>query len=454
VTAKQQSRMEWTSRITEDKSFIRISVITIFIFVVLSIAIPLINIPPIEKSEVKPVPQRFAKLILEKKKKIEKPKKKELSEAEKAALQKAEEQRRKRLEEERKKREAERKKREKELKKQREEERKKAEAERKKREAELKKKREEDRKKTEAERKKQDAEQQKKREEDRKKAEAERQRQAVARQKAETERQRQEVARQKAEAERQRQEAARQKAEAERQRQEAVRRRAEAERQRIAAEKRRVAAEKEKGEALAASLFGDLAELPNEPATSTSGNNALIAKKERDASSTTRSNPNVLTSKTAGALRGSGGIDSGQMAQLNVGAGIDATLAGRSTTILEEVDLGVLDGSDIDVDATVTADGQPTRSKRELNMALERKKGRIYKIYQRALRKDPTLGGKVVVKLTILPSGVVESVDIVSSDINVASFLSKLRTLIKGIKFESKDVPTVVVNYPIDFGAL
>jgi len=414
--------MEWSSHVAEDKYFIRICMVTLFVFVALSISIPLVNIPPIEKSTVKPIPQRFAKLILEKKKEIEKPKKKELTEAEKAALKKAEEERRKRLEEERKKREAERKKREEELKKKREEDRKKAEAERKKREAELKKKREQELKKSEA---------------DRKKAEAERKRQEAARKKAETERQRQE--------------AARKKAEAEQQRQEEVRRRVEAERKRVAAEKRRIADEKRKGEALAASLFGDLADLPNEPIKSTSGNNTLIAKTERSAAAKTLSSPNVLTSKTAGSRQGSGGIDTAQMAQLDIGAGIDVALEHRATTTLEEVDLGVLDGNDT---ATVTASGQPIRSKRELNTALERKKGRIYKIYQRALRKDPTLGGKVVLKLTILPTGDVESVEIVSSDIDVDSFLRKLKILIKGIKFPNRDVATVVVNYPIDFGAL
>ncbi|VAW84225.1 Serine/threonine protein phosphatase [hydrothermal vent metagenome] len=424
MTAKQQPQMEWSSHVAEDKYFIRICLVTLFIFIVLSISIPLVNIPPIEKSTVKPIPQRFAKLILEKKKIIEKPKKKELTAAEKAALKKAEEERRKRLEEERKKREAERKKREEELKKKREEDRKKAEAERKKREAELKKKREEDRKKSEAERKK-----------------------------AEAERKRQEAARKKAEIERQRQEIARKKAEAEQQRKEETRRRAEAERKRIAAEKRRIAEEKKKGEALAASLFGDLADLPNEPVTSISGNNALIAKTERGTTAKTLSSPNVLTSKTAGTRQGSGGIDAAKMGQLDIGAGIDVALENRATTILEEVDLGVLDGSDNDA-STVTASGQPIRSKRELNTALERKKGRIYKIYQRALRKDPTLGGKVVLKLTILPTGDVESVEIVSSDIDVDSFLRKLKTLIKSIKFPDRDVSTVVVNYPIDFGAL
>jgi len=433
VTAKQQSQMEWSSHVTEDKYFIRICIVTLIAFVALSIAIPLITIPPIDKSTVKPMPQRFAKLILEKKKEIKKPEKQELTEAEKAALKKAAEERRKRLEEERKKREAERKKREAELKKKREEERKKAEAERKKREAELKKKREEERKKSA---------------EDRKKAEAERKRQEAARKKAEAEQQRQEAARQKAEAERQRQEAAR---EAARQHQAEIRRQAEAERKRVAAEKQRIAEEKRKGEALAASLFGDLADLPNEPIKSTSGNNTLITKTERNAAAETLSSPNVLTSKTAGSRQGSGGIDATQMAQLDIGAGIDVTLENRSTTVIEEVDLGILDGND---SATVTADGRPIRSRRELNTALERKKGRIYKIYQRALRKDPTLGGKVVLRLTILPTGDVESVEIVSSDIDVDSFLRKLKTLIKGIKFPNRNVPTVVVNYPIDFGAL
>ena len=384
----------WLSAFPEDKRFRRIAIYVLLITLVLSIAIPLVHLPPIEKNKNQPVPQRYAKLILEKKKVKKEVKKKELTEAEKEALRKAEEERRKKLEEERKKREE-------ELKKKREEAKKKAEEERKKRE----------------EQRKKELEEQKKRAAEQKKLDEERR-----------------------------------KAEAERQRKEAERRRIEEERRRAEAERQRIAAEKKKGEELAASLFGDLADLSTETPT-TNQQSKLVAANKSTATQQAISSPNLIGSKTASAGKGTGGIDTGRLAQLDTSGGAGAGLEERRVTVVEDVDLGVIDGGASD--SAVTASGKPTRSARELNAKLEASKGRFNKIYQRALRKDPTLGGKVVLKLTILPTGKVEDVEIVSSDIDDKRFLNKLITAVKAINFGSKDnIGKVVASYPLDFGML
>ncbi len=394
-TQSQESKdVTWLSAFPEDKRFRRIVVLVLTLTLVLSVAIPLIHVPPIDKNKNQPIPQRFAKLILEKKILKQEPKKKELTEAEKEALRKAEEERRKKLEEERKKREA-------ELKKKREAAKKKAEEERK--------RLEEQRKKERAEALKRAAEQ--------KKLDAERQRQ-----------------------------------EAERQRKEAERRRAEAERRRIEAERKRIAAEKKKGEELAASLFGDLADLSSEAPAATTATKLVSANKQSTAQQTI-SSPNLLSSKTSTVGKGTSGIDTSKLSRLDTG-GAGSGLETRRATVIEDVDLGVIDPENIS-ESTVNAQGQPTRSARELNTRLEASKGRFNKIYQRALRKDPTIGGKVVLKLTILPSGKVESVEVVSSDIQDKRFLKKLITSVKGINFGAKDnVGKVVATYPIDFGML
>ena len=375
----------WLSAFPEDQRFRRIAILVLTFTLILSIAIPFIYVPPLEKNTSQPLPKRYAKLILEKKK-VE-PKKKELSEAEKEALRKAEEERRKKLEEERKKREE-------ELKKKREEEKKKREEERKRLEEQRKKELEEQRKRT-AEQKKLD--------EERRKAEAER-------------------------------------------------RRIEEERRRAEAERKRVEAEKKKGEELAASLFGDLADLSTEAPTTQQKSKLVSASKETTTSKTI-SSPSLIGSKTAGAGKGTGGIDTARLSQVDTstaGAGLET----RRTTVVEDVDLGVIDGVAGGDDA-VTASGKPTRSARELNAKLEAAKGRFNKIYQRALRKDPTLGGKVVLKITILPSGKVENVEIVSSDIADKNFISKLITAVKGINFGAREnIGKVTASYPLDFGML
>ena len=47
--------------------------------------------------------------------------------------------------------------------------------------------------------------------------------------------------------------------------------------------------------------------------------------------------------------------------------------------------------------------GKASRSREEIEMVFDRSKASIYNLYNRALRSDPALQGKVVVQLTILP---------------------------------------------------
>ncbi len=49
--------------------------------------------------------------------------------------------------------------------------------------------------------------------------------------------------------------------------------------------------------------------------------------------------------------------------------------------------------------------GKASRSIEEIKLVFERNKGAIYAIYNRALREDPSLQGKVVLELKISPSG-------------------------------------------------
>ena len=72
-------------------------------------------------------------------------------------------------------------------------------------------------------------------------------------------------------------------------------------------------------------------------------------------------------------------------------------------------------------------------------------------MYNRALRRDPTLQGKVVLELTIDPSGVVSNCKILSSELNDPDLERKLIQRVKLFKFEAKDVATVTTTKPIDF---
>ena len=91
------------------------------------------------------------------------------------------------------------------------------------------------------------------------------------------------------------------------------------------------------------------------------------------------------------------------------------------------------------------------RSIEEIQMVFDRNKGAIYSVYNRALRQDPALQGKIVLRLTIAPSGKVTRCDVVSSELHDVALEKKISQRIKLFDFGSKDVSQVTINYPIDF---
>ena len=93
-----------------------------------------------------------------------------------------------------------------------------------------------------------------------------------------------------------------------------------------------------------------------------------------------------------------------------------------------------------------------TRSEEEIQAVLDRHKSAIYALYNRELRKDPSLQGKVVVSITIAPSGKVTDCRIEYSELGSEPLKQDLVRLIKGVDFGAKaDVPPVTTKVPIEF---
>jgi periplasmic protein TonB len=100
---------------------------------------------------------------------------------------------------------------------------------------------------------------------------------------------------------------------------------------------------------------------------------------------------------------------------------------------------------------TKSGSGKASRSIEEIKLVFERHKGAIYAIYNRALRDDPSLKGKIVLKLTIAPSGALSNLQLVSSELGSGDLEQKLLTRIRGFDFGAKDVEVMVVTWPVDF---
>jgi TonB family protein len=150
---------------------------------------------------------------------------------------------------------------------------------------------------------------------------------------------------------------------------------------------------------------------------------------------------NIISSKVGGT---SGGINAPTSSGLAAGSG---SLRGIYTTQVKDPNMGASGQG-----ATrAGGSGKASRSADEIALVFTRNKGAIDAMYARALRDNPALQGKVVLELTIAPSGDITAARIVSSDLNDKEFESKLLARIRLFKFEAKDVAALTATKPIDF---
>lgn len=153
-----------------------------------------------------------------------------------------------------------------------------------------------------------------------------------------------------------------------------------------------------------------------------------------------RTERSVIAAKAG---KGSGGISTAAMSR-DTGGG---TLQGRDTTRVTSPVAGIgADGPKV-----VKGGSAPSRSREEIELVFEKNKGAIFALYNRALRQDPTLQGKLVLQLTIESDGAVSSVLVVSSELGDEELERKLVQRVKLFRFEEKDVATVTTTKPIDF---
>jgi TonB family protein len=94
----------------------------------------------------------------------------------------------------------------------------------------------------------------------------------------------------------------------------------------------------------------------------------------------------------------------------------------------------------------------PSRTDEEIQIVFDRHKAGFYRLYNRELRKDPTLQGQMVLRLTIEPDGSVSMCTLQSSDMNAPELAAQVVERVKTINFGAKEgVQALTIVYPIDF---
>ncbi|MEH6909764.1 MAG: AgmX/PglI C-terminal domain-containing protein [Oceanicoccus sp.] len=162
-----------------------------------------------------------------------------------------------------------------------------------------------------------------------------------------------------------------------------------------------------------------------------------LSRGEAEAAKTDRS---IITSR---ARASSGGI---QTAALSRDTGGSA-LSGKETTTVSSP-----------IDQQATRKGTSTasakaggRSDESIRRIMDKNKGAIFAIYNRALRKDPTLQGKFVFELLVEPNGSISEARLISSDLGDDALDRKILSRVRLIRFPAENVIKTRVNYSFDF---
>jgi hypothetical protein len=163
------------------------------------------------------------------------------------------------------------------------------------------------------------------------------------------------------------------------------------------------------------------------------------------------SSHSVLTTNTPGS---SGGIDAGSLSR-NVGGGGGrggggGGMGGPGVQVARaKSSIAGIGGGD-----RPKAHSGPgaSRTDEEIQIVFDRYKSAFYRDYNRALRSNPTLQGKMVLRLTIEPDGAVSMCQLQSTDMDAPDLGTLVVNRVKTINFGPKDgVQAVTIVYPIDF---
>jgi protein TonB len=157
----------------------------------------------------------------------------------------------------------------------------------------------------------------------------------------------------------------------------------------------------------------------------------------------TRVDRSILTAKVGA---GSGGIAVGEVSK---GFGGGSTgLKGHATAKV----------SSASTEPSAAAEAQRSgksakaaRTREEIELVFDKNKSAIYSLYSRALRENPALQGKVVLEVTIAPSGEVTECRVISSELGDPELERKLVARVKMFRFDDRDVATMTTTKPIEF---
>lgn len=141
----------------------------------------------------------------------------------------------------------------------------------------------------------------------------------------------------------------------------------------------------------------------------------------------------------------SGGINLADVSRDIGGAGgsIEGVEVGMATSAIGEI---------VGDERPLSGGPGPARTDEEIQIVFDRHKSALYRLYNRELRRDPTLKGQIVLKFQVEPDGSVSLCEVQSTDMNAPKLAQEVVARVGKFDFGAKEgVPPVLIVYPIDF---
>ncbi|WP_418140088.1 AgmX/PglI C-terminal domain-containing protein [Marinobacter sp. MA] len=151
---------------------------------------------------------------------------------------------------------------------------------------------------------------------------------------------------------------------------------------------------------------------------------------------------NRTTTDSEQVLAGSGGV-------------ADATAPETSVAVAEHevktVEAPVEESREVAAKPVKAEPSVGERAMSNIRKVFDAQKTALYSMYQRELRQDPTLEGKVLLELVIEPDGSVSACEVVSSELEHPKLEQRIAMRVRLFNFGADSVEARKVRFPIDF---
>jgi outer membrane biosynthesis protein TonB len=142
----------------------------------------------------------------------------------------------------------------------------------------------------------------------------------------------------------------------------------------------------------------------------------------------------------------SGGISNAGVSR-NIGSGNGNRIGGVGFAKVESTVAGLAEGA-----RPLSSGPGPSRTDEEIQIVFDKYKATLYRMYNAELRKNPTLRGKIILRITIEPGGEVSACTVQSNDLASPELVAQIVERVKKFNFGPKEkVSKTTILYPIDF---